>query len=127
MSKKVEKRKKRNQKAEARKLFESHKIPNVSNIYIQGKRSTVYNLDTQYLHDNIYAAKEFKSAIERYGPPVKITTSSFDDMEDPDIAGHIRHEVNEEREWGYSKGTRVTITFKKPEGYKYSNDPQITL
>jgi len=101
-----------------KEIMDKFKIPNVSYQSIEGKRSTVFDRETYYLADNMSFFRRFKEYFEKYGKPTKITTEKFDTREDN---YEYESEVRGEREWSYSIGTKVILSFKG------ENDRIVTL
>ena len=92
-----------------KEIMDKFKIPNVSQQYIQGKRSSVFDGDTHNLTDDLSFFERFKEYYEKFGKPVKISTEKFDSREDD---YEYEASYRGEREWSYSVGTKVIISFK---------------
>lgn len=90
----------------ASKLLETLKIRDVSKTHYEGKRSTIYNKETQSLSNSEGIIQQIKSLVIKNGKPSDVTYQTIDTSKNnPDI----EHALYAEHEYSYTKGTSVTL------------------
>ena len=97
-------------------IFKKYKIPEATVEEIYTKRGRVYDRDKQTSSiRNKRFVSELKSAIDKYGAPIKIDKQNVNTYNE-----HVaRYNAFHELEYEYLKGTIVDVTFKDSKGRTY--------
>ena len=93
-------------------LFEKYKIPKVTVEEIRTKRGHEYGRDKNISTKNEEFASELRSAVNKYGAPIKVDKRNVNTYNDYEM----RRSALRELDYDYYKGTVVDVTFKDDKG-----------